>query len=220
VSELRTVAIHDIHPSLNARGKVGDVAELALSLRVLGLMKPLLVMPRAAGGFEILDGHRRHAAAVKAGIARVEVVIRSDLGEAERLQAQLAMETHAKGFDPMAEARALHTLMFNHNLSREQISRTVGRTPGWVRDRVALVHLTAAEQSQVSAGKLSLAHALFTLSQRRAERDGQPAPKPPSWNDGRGATPAQHGVRTVTAKAAPPATCGGHCRVHCPDADR
>jgi ParB/RepB/Spo0J family partition protein len=181
VTELRTLPLSQIRPSLNARGRVGDVDELALSLKVLGLQKPLIVIPRGDGdGFDILDGHRRHAAAVKAGLREVEAIVRAELGEAGRIQAQLAMETHAKQFDPMSEARALHALMFKHNLSREQISRAVGRPPAWVRDRIALAHLTASEQSQLQDGKLSVTEGLHRLKVRRAEREGGPAPKPPA----------------------------------------
>lgn len=186
---LQRVPVEEIRPSLNARGHVGDVDELALSLKVLGLQKPLIVVPNPAGGYDILDGHRRHAAACKAGLAELEVIVRTDPGEAGRLQAQLAMQTHAKGFDPMAEARALHKLMFTHKLSREQISRTVGRTPAWVRDRIALVHLQPQEQTQVQAGRLSITEAMFRLQQRRAERNGEPPPKPPGWNSGAGGSP-------------------------------
>ncbi len=200
-AELLRLPVADIHPSLNARGHLGDVDELALSLKVLGLQKPLIVMPRPGGGYELLDGHRRHAAARKAGLTEVEAIVRDDPGEAGRLQAQLAMETHAKGFDPMAEARALHALMFRHNLTREQISRTVGRTPGWVRDRISLVHLTAAEQARVASGSLSLTMALHILATRRAARDGRPAPK-------------------LVLPTDPPPGSGGngckHCWQHCP----
>lgn len=178
MTELISVPTADVHPSLNMRGRVGDVEELALSLKVLGQQKPLLVYPRPAGGYDLLDGHRRHAAAVKAGVAMVEVVVRDDPGEAGRIKAQLAMATHAKGFDPMAEARALHALMFKHGMSREQISRAVGRTPGWVRDRIALVHLTPFEQQRVVSGDLSVGQAVHVLKQRRAEREGRPSPKP------------------------------------------
>lgn len=204
--QLIRVRTADVHPSLNARGRIGDVDELALSLKVLGLQKPLIVMPRAAGGYELLDGHRRHAAAVKAGLREVDAIVRNDPGEAGRLQAQLAMATHAKGFDPMAEARALHTLMFTHNLTREQISRTVGRTPAWVRDRISLVHLTASEQARVAEGSLSIAMALHTLAVRRAERDGAAPPKAP-WVD------ANNVARSREAAT----KCRG-CRTHCPGA--
>lgn len=179
MAELRTVAVADVHPSLNARGWIGEVDELALSLKVLGLQKPLIVFPRPGGGYDLLDGHRRHAAAVKAGLGQVDVIVRADPGVIGRLQAQLAMHTHAKSFDPMAEARALHALMFKHGLSREQISRTVGRTPAWVRDRISLVHLKPGEQRRVESGELSLTMALHTLAVRRAERDGTPMPRSP-----------------------------------------
>jgi len=179
VTQLLTVPTADVHPSLNMRGRIGDVDELALSLKVLGQQKPLLVYPRPGGGYDLLDGHRRHAAAVKAGLAQVEVVVRDDPGEAGRIKAQLAMATHAKGFDPIAEARALYRLMFQHGMSREQISRSVGRTPAWVRDRIALVYLTEAEQRRVASGDLTVGEALHLLAVRRAERDGRSPPKRP-----------------------------------------
>jgi ParB family chromosome partitioning protein len=199
---LLRVPTTDVHPSLNARGQLGDVAELALSLKVIGQQKPLIVMPRAAGGYELLDGHRRHAAALKAGLPEVDVVVRSDPGEAGRLQAQLAMHTHAKHFDPIAEARALHRLMFDHNLTREQISRAVGRTPAWVRDRIALVHLTAAEQGRVASGMLSIGEALHLLATRRAEREGRPAPRPAAGGN--------------AARPRPVAASCRCCPTHCP----
>lgn len=203
-AELLRLPVADIHPSLNARGRLGDVDELALSMKVLGLQKPLIVVPRAEGGYGLLDGHRRHAAAIKAGLATVEAIVRDDPGEAGRLQAQLAMETHAKAFDPMAEARALHTLMFTHGLSREQISRTVGRTPAWVRDRISLAHLKPAEQERVASGQLSLAMALHALALRRAERDGTPPPRSPYATD----EAREYGSRAQSR-------CKG-CRHHCP----
>lgn len=174
-AELISVPLEQVVPGLNVRGRVGDVDELALSMRVLGLQKPILVVRADGDRFTVLDGHRRLAAAQKACLPTIDVIVRSDAGEALRIQQQLAMGAHAKAFDPMAEARGLHRLMFEHKLTREQISRAVGKTPAWVRDRVSLVHLKPAEQEAVAAGRMPLGEALGILRHRRAERDGTAA---------------------------------------------
>lgn len=165
---LLRIPTEQVVPGLNARGDLGDLHDLATSLRNLGQQKPLIVVQLADGRYQLLDGHRRHAAAQLAGLPTVDAVLRTDRGIAFRLQQQLALHTHARQFDPIAEARALHTLMFEHNLTREQIARTIGRPSMWVRNRIALVHLTADEQDKVQRGDLSIGEALRILASRRA----------------------------------------------------
>lgn len=64
------------HPE-NARRDVGDVTELAASIRARGLLSPLIVCahPRRPGGYQLLAGHRRLAACKKLGIDQVPVKI-------------------------------------------------------------------------------------------------------------------------------------------------
>jgi ParB family chromosome partitioning protein len=155
-------------PGHNARGDLGDLRDLAQSLSHLGQQKPLIVHQLHDGRYELLDGHRRHAAAQIAGLPAVDVILRRDRGPAMRLQQQLALHTHARAFNPMAEARACHTLMFEHSMTRQQIAAQVGRSPLWVRNRISLVHLTEDEQDRVARGELSIDFALTTLAARRA----------------------------------------------------
>jgi ParB/RepB/Spo0J family partition protein len=165
---LLRIPTDQIMPGLNARGDLGDLRDLATSLRNLGQQKPLIVVRLADGRYQILDGHRRHAAAQLAGVPHLDAVLRTDRGAAFRLQQQLALHTHARQFDPIAEARALHTLMFEHNLTRDQIAATIGRPGMWVRNRIALIHLTPDEQDRVVQGELSIGEALRILASRRA----------------------------------------------------
>lgn len=92
-----------------------------------------------------------------------------------RLQQQLAMHTHAKAFDPIAEATALHALMWQHGMEREEIARAVGRSPGWVRDRIGLLQLTEGERRSVAAGRMSIAEAKLVVAGRRGQASSDPA---------------------------------------------
>jgi ParB family chromosome partitioning protein len=167
------IPLDQLHPGPNARGDLGDVSDLAVSIRAIGLQKPLLVTPLDGDGWQILDGHRRHAAARQLGLPHLDAILRRDHGPAHRLQQQLAIHTQAAAFDPIAEAQALHVLMWQHNLDRGDIARAVGKSPGWVRDRVLLLQLEPTERDLVRAGRMPLAAALSTIRGRLAERAGQ-----------------------------------------------
>jgi len=208
VSTVLRIPLDLIEPGPNARGPVGDVDELAASLRAVGQELPVIVEQLPEGRFRLIDGHRRHAAANQAGVRHLDAVVRRPPGDAERILRQLAISTHTKAFDPMAEAAALHRLMFHERMTREEIARLVGRSPGWVRDRIALVHLTPTEQSEVRTGRLSVAEATLRLKGRREARDGvegRPAAAPASAKRDPGPAPAaQPSVRHCAT-----CTCGG-----------
>ena len=64
-----------VEASDNLRRRVGNVTELAASVRSIGVLEPLLVTP-SPEGFVVVAGHRRLAAARRAELATVPCVIR------------------------------------------------------------------------------------------------------------------------------------------------
>lgn len=173
LSALLRIPLEQVEGGPNARGDVGDVTELAMSIRALGMQKPLLVCDLGEGRYQVLDGHRRLEAARALGLAHVDAVLRRDAGPALRIQQQLALHAQGKAFDPIAEARALSSLMFDHGMTREDIARVVGKSPGWVRDRIALLQLEGDEQESVRKGTTTVGTALTTIAVRRAFREGR-----------------------------------------------
>ena len=53
-----------------------DMEELVDSIKVNGVLSPIVVRPHPEGGYEILSGHRRARACEKAGITEVPVVVK------------------------------------------------------------------------------------------------------------------------------------------------
>lgn len=171
VSVVVRIPLDRIKPGPNVRGDVGDVSELALSINSIGMQKPLIVHDLGDGAFQIFDGHRRYAAAQQLGLATADAIVKASQPDvAGRALAQLAMHTHGKSFDPIAEAKALHGLMFQHKLSREQIAGMVGRSPGWVRDRIALLKLSGNEQRDIAAGRMSVVEAALRIKNRDGDK--------------------------------------------------
>jgi ParB family chromosome partitioning protein len=176
LNALLRIPLDLLDPGPNVRAAITGVDELASSIRRLGMQKPLLVIDTGNGRYRILDGHRRYAAAKRLGLDHVDAVLRREAPEVVRIQQQLAIQGQTEGFDPIAEAKALYDLMFVHKMSREDIAAAVGRSPGWVRDRISLVHLDEQEKRAVAAGRMPVKQALLILACRRAERSGAPHP--------------------------------------------
>lgn len=179
VASLARVPIHQLVPGTNARGDdLGDISGLAASLKTLGQQTPLLVCERDDGRYEIIDGHRRHAAAQLLGLPHLDVVLRRTPEPVQRTLRQLAMHSHARAFDPIAEAHAIHQLMWRHEMTREQIAAAIGRSPAWVRDRVLLLQLDQEDQRRVSSSRIPLAQAIVAAKGKLAERTGRHRPEP------------------------------------------
>lgn len=167
-----------VKPGRNARTDLGDVTELAMSIAAIGMQEPMTVHDLGDGTFEVHEGHRRLAAAQLARVPHVIAMLRPRFDDADRLQRQLAIHAQRLAFDPMDEAHAFHALMFQHNQTREQVARAAGKTPAYVRDRIALTRLTPDEQAKVRSGRLPIGEALLRVAGRRAEQTGGPRPAP------------------------------------------
>lgn len=140
----------------NPRLDVGDVAELAQSMKELGVLQPLIVTPRN-GGYMAVVGHRRLAAAKKAALATVPALIR-DYDEPQRVKAMLIENCQREGLAPLEEARAYRGLV-DLGLSQRKIASDVGKTQSHVSKRVALLDLPGNVQKEVDSGGITIADA-------------------------------------------------------------
>jgi ParB family chromosome partitioning protein len=167
------VPVARVHAGPNVRVRLDDIEELALSIKTLGLIKPLIVSVDG-DEYQILDGHRRLAALKRIGVEHVEVIVRGEPSERARLAVQVALASHSARLDPMTEARTIEKLMFEHLLTREQIAAMLGRSPAWVRGRTDLLRLTPTEQQEVERGRMSVTEAHLRL-RSHASQAGQVA---------------------------------------------
>lgn len=169
VAGVLRIPITDLTHGANARGELGDITELAHSLRTVGQQQPLLVEPLDGGRWSVFDGNRRLKAARAAGITHVLAIPRNTpLGDTDRILRQLGMHSTGKGFDPIAEARAIEHLMFGGpQMTREDIARALSKSPAWVKGRIDLLQLDPDEQKSVAGGTLSVAGALSMVNGRR-----------------------------------------------------
>lgn len=173
------VRLIDPHPD-NPRDDVGDVSELADSIRAQGLLQPLLVTPHVDDRYRVIAGHRRLAAVQSIGIDRVPVVIRGDIAPAAAVEAMLTENLQRQELNPIEEARGYQHLL-DMGRSQVEIARATGRSQFTVSARLSLLNLTPEEQELVARGEVTIS-AGYRAGRDRAPRPsaarGKTKPKP------------------------------------------
>lgn len=145
----------------NLRRKTGDVRDLAASIAAVGLVEPLLVAPREDGGYTVVAGHRRLAAAVAAGLAEVPCTVRW-LTDVERVEIMLIENLQRSDLSPIEEASGLFRLV-EFGLSQKELARRIGRSPKHVAARLALLQLPPQVQEAIDAGSVTVGEATALL---------------------------------------------------------
>lgn len=143
----------------NVRDDLGDLSELARSIRDLGILQPI-VARRHQGQLVIVMGHRRHAAARLAGLAVVPVIVRDDMDPDDVLAAMIVENGQRLDLDPIEEARALARLKRADKASDSLLADRISKSQPYVSGRLALLALTPQQQAAVRAGTLSLSRAV------------------------------------------------------------
>lgn len=172
VDSLAWIDINLIHANPhNPRRTVGDVTELALSIREQGLLQPIVVAPDdRAGGYVILAGHRRHAALEQLHAERALCLIRFPKNAPEAIALMLVENGQRVAVTAMEEARALQRLV-DAGMSQSEIARRIGKSQTHVSMRLALLSLTPEEQRDVEAGDLLLRDARVRARTRKGTVD-------------------------------------------------
>lgn len=160
ITDARMVLIDDITLSgENMREDVGDIAELAESIRKHGILQPLLVTKRKRK-YLLVCGHRRLAAARRAGLLKVPIVAR-ELTDDERLELMIVENVHRKHLSPLEEAHAFEKLMERGD-TQDDVAARIGKSQTYVSFRISLLKCDEDIQQRVHKGELSLQRAIET----------------------------------------------------------
>lgn len=153
------------HPD-NPRGAhLGDLGELVRSVKAQGVLEPLIVLPADDTGVHlVVAGHRRLAAARRAGLPDVAVVVRS-FTPAQVIETMLAENGQRADLTVAAEVAAIERLLsLDPRLSPTKLSKRIGRSQAWCRSRMALVVLPVEVRASVDGGDLTIAAASAVAS--------------------------------------------------------
>ncbi len=138
--------------------------ELADSIRVHGVLQPLLVR-ELPDGYQLIAGERRLRAAALAGLREVPVVVHPGTGTdpEEGLELSLIENLQRADLNPVEEARAMRRLLDDFGLTQEGVADRLAKSRAAVANAVRLLNLPAAVISSVETGTISAGHARALL---------------------------------------------------------
>ncbi len=170
------IAVDQIRPShqqVRTRFDAEPLGELAESIRLHGVLQPLLVR-RLPDGYELIAGERRWRAARLAGLTSVPAVVRGDAGNDEQLVLGLIENLQRADLDPIEEARGLRRLTEDFGLTHEEVAQRIGKHRVSVTQSLRLLAGCPAVQSAVGGGVITAGHAraLVALDGQAAQEHG------------------------------------------------
>ncbi len=141
------------------RDSFDEAALLALaeSIKVRGVLQPVLVRPLPGGTYELIAGERRWRAAKLAELDVVPAIVRHH-DDAASLEVALIENMAREDLNPVEEARACAALTEELGLSREDVGRRVGRSRVAVSNLIRLLDLPDETLESIQAGDLSEGH--------------------------------------------------------------
>ena len=138
--------------------------ELAVSIRLHGVLQPLLVSEESPGWYLLITGERRWRAAKLAGLATVPAVIRERIEEEQQLELALVENLQRRDLTPLEESRAFEHLRLGLGLSQQDIADRVGMDRSTVANSLRLLKLPPEVQEMVERGELSAGHGRALLA--------------------------------------------------------
>jgi ParB family chromosome partitioning protein len=164
--QLITVPVELIHPSPNQarrRFEQEATAGLAESIRAQGLVQPVVLPPRADGGYELIAGERRWRAAREAGLPALPAVVR-EADDREAILLGLVENVAREQLSPVEEARAYALLLDEFELALGEVAERVGKSKPSVSNRLRLLELPDDVLAMLERNELTEGHARAVLA--------------------------------------------------------
>lgn len=151
------------------------LSELSESIRVKGVIQPIIVRRSSNGGYELIAGERRWRAAQMAGFTKIPAIIK-DASDREAMELALIENLQREGLNPIETAAAYQRLIKEFSLTQEELAKRVGKERSTITNLLRLLNLPAEVRGDISKGNISAGHAKALLAlpsaddQIRAER--------------------------------------------------
>lgn len=160
-----TLSINEIIPNKDQPRKTFDeaaLAELADSIRVHGVLQPLLVRPMVTGGYQLVAGERRWRASRMAGLKEVPVVIK-ELSDTEAMELAIIENLQREDLNPIEEAEGLQQLIDKCGFTQEEVATSVGKSRPAIANALRLLRLPEEVREMTKNGDISAGHARALL---------------------------------------------------------
>jgi len=156
VSQEKTLPVEVLHANPDQPRRTFDteaLEELAASIKEHGIIQPIVVTPKG-DAYEIVAGERRYRASKLAGLKEVPVIIRS-MTDQVQLEVSLIENIQRRDLNSIETATAYAKLRDQFNLTNDQISKRVNKSPSAVINTMRLLKLPSEVIALIAEGQLT-----------------------------------------------------------------
>ncbi len=159
VARIAVAAIHPLPGQPRRHFAEAAIAELADSIRLRGLLQPVIVRPAPDGdGYQLVAGERRWRAAQRVGLHDIPALVRR-LDDGATYEIALVENIQRQDLNAIEEALAYRRLIADFGHGQEALAKLVGKSRSHVANLLRLLDLPEAVQQLVVEGALSMGHA-------------------------------------------------------------
>jgi len=144
--------------------------ELTASIRIHGVIQPILVRRLNNGVYELIAGERRWRAAQIAGLKKIPVVVK-DIPDEKSLEIALIENLQRENLNPIEAAQGYQRLLKEFTLSQEEIATRVGKERSTITNYLRLLSLPEKIKDYLAKSLLTPGHAKAILA--ISDRDEQ-----------------------------------------------
>jgi len=160
------IPIDSIDPNpYQTRRRINESAleELAESIRVSGVVQPVVLRPVVNGRYQLVAGERRWHASRRAGKTTIPAVVRQISNE-QAMEITIIENLQREDLNPVEQARAFERLSREFGLTQEQIASRTGKDRASIANFIRLLKLPDDVQNALEAGTLSFGHGKVLLA--------------------------------------------------------
>ena len=140
-----------------------SLAELAASIKEVGVLQPPVVREISEGRYEIIMGERRLRASKLAGLKTLPVILRAS-NDNEMLREALLENIHRSQLNPLEEGAAYQNLLNDFGYTHDELAVKIGKSRPVITNTLRLLNLPVTVQRKVAAGIISAGNARALLS--------------------------------------------------------
>lgn len=141
----------------------GDLEDLVGSIKMHGVIQPIVVTQNPGGRYELIAGERRLRAAKIAGLEQIPAIIRSAT-EQEKMELALIENVQRADLNPIEEARAYQRLCDEFGLTQDEVGERMNKSRPQVSNTIRLLQLPEVVQRALAERKISQSNARTLLS--------------------------------------------------------
>ena len=164
-SSINEIELSRIYPNPDQPRREFDpdgLAELASSIRELGIIQPISLRQTSDGSYQIIAGERRFRAATMAGLKSVPAYVRTAEDET-MMEMALIENIQREDLNSIEIALTFQKLIEQYNLTQERLSERIGKKRTTIANYLRLLKLPAEIQMGLKNRRIDMGHARALL---------------------------------------------------------